>query len=355
MFCTRAIRVTIARGFLPAQSGGHYASLCSIDRPQMGERLTRQEIGERRAKRAERQAVDGGEALFIEGSLRPYRRHFVIVEPAKTDPLSWPKRLEQTPDHILYSYKNAVVQFYHGDVKEAKTCPLLVTAAIPYADTRCEEVRKDADKQLNMGTHDILVFPDAVRVHDIVPSQSTSYTCDHVFRESSRVGLAVEACVRNHYYDCRLMSNGAKTDALFRQQEPAVLASGDGLPHDGVRPCCKYMDPWRHGCLRRDERCGCKGPQLLHWLKEFSPRMKKPVNLWTSSHYGGHRYAASFIVYPSGDWFGFLNDKETVEKVLSALNDDNPLQMHELWRGRMGLTVHRMRQVVKERVEDKAR
>ena len=101
----------------------------------------------------------------------------------------------------------------------------------------------------------------------------------------------------------------------------------------------------------RDKRCGCKGPELLQWLKELASDAKKPLNLWTSSHYGGHRYAASCIVYPSGNWFGLLNDKDKAKRMLDAINDEDPLQVYELWRGRMALTLQDMHQAVKNRVE----
>jgi hypothetical protein len=100
----------------------------------------------------------------------------------------------------------------------------------------------------------------------------------------------------------------------------------------------------------RDERCGCKGPELLQWLKDSAPEANKPLNLWTSSHYGGHRYAAACIVYPSGDWFGLLNEEDRAKSMLDAVNGEDPLLVYELWRGRMGLSAQQMHQAVKERV-----
>ena len=148
----------------------------------MGKRLTRAELADRRAKRAKRKAVNGddvkeekSDALFIEGSVRYYHRHYVIVESQSTDPNSWPPRLEQTPEHILSSYMRALSKLYNDDIIKARKSPLLMTAAIPYMNMCSGGLRDEAQKpvkSLQEGAHDVLMFPDAVRVHNVVPSQS---------------------------------------------------------------------------------------------------------------------------------------------------------------------------------------
>lgn len=143
----------------------------------MGTRLTPEQIAERRAKRAERKAAteeEKSEALFIEGSARSYQRHYVIVEPQNTDPNAWPAKLERSPEHILSSYMGALAKVYGWDVMKVKKSPLMVTAAIPYTGVcsggmkEVEESTEDAEE----GAHDVLVFPDGVRVHNVVPSKS---------------------------------------------------------------------------------------------------------------------------------------------------------------------------------------
>uniref|UniRef100_M4BSN9 Uncharacterized protein n=1 Tax=Hyaloperonospora arabidopsidis (strain Emoy2) TaxID=559515 RepID=M4BSN9_HYAAE len=102
------------------------------------------------------------------------------------------------------------------------------------------------------------------------------------------------------------------------------------------------------GHAARDVRCGCKGPELLQWLNASSS--DKPLNLWISSHLGGHRFAATCIAYPTGDWFGLLNDQDKAKDMLDAINDEDPLRVYNLWRGRMGFTAQDMHRAVKERV-----
>ncbi|KAK1942861.1 Altered inheritance of mitochondria protein 32 [Phytophthora citrophthora] len=297
----------------------------STNSPQMGKRLTPEELAERRAKRAERRAAEGkgdakeekSDALFIEGSVRQYHRHYVIVEPENTDPNAWPAKLERTPEHILSSYVGALMKLYGGDMAKFKKSPLIVTAAIPYTGMCSGGLREDSDKPteiLEEGAHDILVFPDFVRVHNVVPSQIST-----------------------------LVSKSLEKDLDL----PALLKQ-ENLQYTSMEEAYHMMVC---GHAARDERCGCKGPELLGWLKDSSPDANKPLNLWTSSHYGGHRYAAACIVYPSGDWFGLLNDEDKAKGMLDAVNNEDPLRVYELWRGRMGLTAQEMLQAVKDRLE----
>ncbi|KAG7387035.1 hypothetical protein PHYPSEUDO_014815 [Phytophthora pseudosyringae] len=317
-----ASRASASRRLLRPQSIGRCVVFLSTDASQMGKRLTPEEIAERRAKRAERRAVSGddaakeekSDAMFIEGSVRPYQRHYVIVEPDSTDPNAWPAKLERTPEHILSLYMGELVKLYGGDVMKVKKSPLLVTAAIPYTGMCSGGLREKPMESLEEGAHDILVFPDFVRVHNVVPSQISTLVSKSLDRD-----LDLPA---------------------FLEQENLQYTRMENAYHMMV---C--------GHAARDERCGCKGPELLEWLKESASDAKKPLNLWTSSHYGGHRYAAACIVYPSGDWFGLLNDEDKTKGMLGAVNNEDPLRVYELWRGRMGLTAQEMHQAVKDRVE----
>ncbi|KAI9981031.1 hypothetical protein PInf_010385 [Phytophthora infestans] len=321
-FTTHARSDAASRRLLHPKSAGRFVVLFSTDAPQMGKRLTPEEIVERRAKRAERREASGdseekSEAIFIEGSVRPYHRHYVIVERENTDPNAWPAKLERTPEHILSSYMAALVEIYGGDVTKVKKSPLLVTAAIPYTGMCSGGLRDDnvnPTESLEEGAHDILVFPDFVRAHNVVPSQIST-----------------------------LVSKSLEKDLDL----PAVLEQ-ENLQYTRMENAYHMMVC---GHAARDERCGCKGPELLEWLKNSAPDANKPLNLWTSSHYGGHRYAAACIVYPSGDWFGLLNEENKAKGMLEAVNDQDPLRIFELWRGRMGLTAKEMHQAVKERVE----
>lgn len=192
----------------------------------------------------------------------------------------------------------------------AKTSPLLVTAAIPYFGMFTGEIPTGRREE---GAHDIVVYPDSLRVYNVVPSQISM-----LVSKSMEEKLDFEAMLKHE-----------NLQYLRMEKAYHMLVCGH---------------------TTRDERCGCMGPKLLQWLKNMAPDAKKPLNLWISSHYGGHRHAANCIVYPRGDWFGLLNDEEKAKNMFRAVNDEDPLRVYELWRGRLGLTVQEMLQAVKERI-----
>eukprot|EP00644_Phytophthora_capsici_P018868 jgi/Phyca11/49550/gw1.151.8.1 len=175
----RGSSAAISQQLMRPQSLSRCVVFFSTESPQMGKRLTPEELAERRTKRAERRATEGkdvakeekSDALFIEGSVRHYHRHYVIVEPENTDPNAWPAKLERTPEHILSSYVGALMKICGGDMAKFKESPLVVTAAIPYTGICSGEPREESENPTEEGAHDILVFPDFVRIHNVVPSQ----------------------------------------------------------------------------------------------------------------------------------------------------------------------------------------
>ncbi|TDH66542.1 hypothetical protein CCR75_007831 [Bremia lactucae] len=291
---------------------------------QMGTRLTAKEIAERRAKRLDRRPVSDKDmaknSLFIEGSMRMYYRHLAIVEPVNVDPKAWPAKLDQTHEHILSSYMAALTAYYGGDNLKARKSPLLMTAAIPYFESSSLNFKTNLEK----GAHDILVFPDSVRVHNITPS--------HTVYADNVSTFAVQKLVNK---------------SLEKNLDLIAFLDEQNLRYTRMEHAYHMMVC---GHASRDERCGCKGPKLLQWLKELAPEAKMPLNLWISSHYGGHRYAAACIVYPSGDWFGLLNDKDKAKAMLDAVNNKDPLCVYKLWRGRIGLSSQEIHHAMKEKI-----
>ncbi|KAF1790802.1 Actin patches distal protein 1 [Phytophthora cactorum] len=321
---TRASSVAASRRLLRPQSIGHCVVFFSTDAPLMGKRLTPEEIAERRAKRVERRAASGDDAA----KRRRVRHVYRGLGPPVPPPLRDCRAGEHGPERMagqVGADTRACSELVHGRVGEAlrrrhyegEEEPAARTAAIPYTGMCSGGLRDDSAKpteSLKEGAHDILVFPDFVRVHNVVPSQIST-----LVSKSLEKGLDL----------------------------PAVLEQ-ENLQYTRMEEAYHMMVC---GHAARDERCGCKGPELLQWLKNSAADANKPLNLWTSSHYGGHRYAAACIVYPSGDWFGLLNDEYKAKGMLDAVNDADPLRIYELWRGRIGLTAREMHQAVKERVD----
>ncbi|MBT6357166.1 MAG: sucrase ferredoxin [Chloroflexi bacterium] len=69
------------------------------------------------------------------------------------------------------------------------------------------------------------------------------------------------------------------------------------------------------GHQKRDDRCGKCGPMVLSSVQETisNKRMSDQVEVFKSSHLGGHRFAGILVCYPSGNWYGRVNPSN-VEK-----------------------------------------
>lgn len=90
-----------------------------------------------------------------------------------------------------------------------------------------------------------------------------------------------------------------------------------------------------HG--RRDERCGQCGPPLFERLQvELSKRaLMDKVTVHKTSHVGGHAFAGNVLIYPRGDWYGFVRPEDVPQLVEQHLVEGYVVR--NLWRGRMGM------------------
>lgn len=117
-------------------------------------------------------------------------------------------------------------------------------------------------------------------------------------------------------------------NALARQFER-------GLPFD-VEPMAggDHLFVCVHG--NRDARCGEWGPQFYESLRYEVEKQGAIAHVHQTSHIGGHRYAATCIVYPQGVWYGNLRPWDAARLVTAHLNEDQLLP--EFYRGRLGVS-----------------
>ncbi|TYZ63189.1 hypothetical protein PybrP1_005836, partial [[Pythium] brassicae (nom. inval.)] len=238
----------------------------------------------------------------IEGSVPYYERHFVVVD-ALGRAEDWPKKLEFS-DHIISTYAkslNAIESQRGGD---AKSSPLKITAVIPYTgDAACTGGASGGHSAVRpaAGVHDVLVFPDNIRVHEMSAAQIDAFV-----HEGAHGGANWTAAL----------------EKLNLRHSP--VEKGFHLL------VCAHAN--------RDFRCACAGPKMLEWLRQVARERGAPLHLWAASHYGGHRYAGNCVAYPSGDWFGMINSKEDAQQMVAALLDNAPLRLVDQWRGRIQMT-----------------
>ena len=57
--------------------------------------------------------------------------------------------------------------------------------------------------------------------------------------------------------------------------------------------------------------------------------------MWRTSHVGGHRFAGNVLIYPGGDWYGYVTPEDVPRLIERHLLGGTVVT--ELWRGRMGL------------------
>ncbi len=108
-----------------------------------------------------------------------------------------------------------------------------------------------------------------------------------------------------------------------------------GLPFD-VRPMPggDHVFVCVHG--NRDERCGRWGKPFFLALQREVAEQNAIAHVHQTSHIGGHRYAATCIVYPQGIWYGDLRPDDAPRLVAQHLIAERLLPEH--YRGRLGIS-----------------
>jgi (2Fe-2S) ferredoxin len=142
--------------------------------------------------------------------------------------------------------------------------------------------------------YDILVFPDTIRYLDVQEADLPALIEDH------------------------LVGNGVSNRILHE------------------RLTGQYIFVCTHG--NRDARCGVCGPPLIErFVAELAARgLAGRVTVRQTSHVGGHQYAGNVLIYPSGDWYGYVTPADVSRVVEQHIVKGEVVA--DLWRGRMGLS-----------------
>jgi (2Fe-2S) ferredoxin len=107
-----------------------------------------------------------------------------------------------------------------------------------------------------------------------------------------------------------------------------------GLPFD-VMPMAGGDHVFVCVHANRDARCGKWGPLFYEALAHEVTRQGAIAHVHRTSHIGGHRFAATCIVYPQGIWYGRLRPEDAGRFVEEVLLEERLLADH--YRGRLGL------------------
>ena len=142
--------------------------------------------------------------------------------------------------------------------------------------------------------HDVLLFPDQLRYSNLAETD---------------IAMLVED---------QLVGN-----QVSRRLSPTALGG-------------RHVFVCTHG--RRDLRCGECGPELVRSLSEEVEKrgLSDTIRVYRTSHVGGHRFAGNVLIYPGGDWYGYVSPSDVARLVECHILAGEVV--HDLWRGRMGLS-----------------
>ncbi len=110
----------------------------------------------------------------------------------------------------------------------------------------------------------------------------------------------------------------------------ADLVVGDGGIADRGARSIRVRDVLVCGHGARDRCCGSLGTRLALSASDLGER----VRLWRTSHTGGHRFAPTAMVLPSGDVWGYL-DEATLRTIVAE--ESSPQELLHLHRGSAGM------------------
>ena len=87
----------------------------------------------------------------------------------------------------------------------------------------------------------------------------------------------------------------------------------------------------------RDVRCGACGPPLIVAAQKYIEKhgYADRIEVFSSSHLGGHRFAGVIVAYPSGNWYGRITP-ENLPRLLDEELKGNRYSAN--WRGCINLT-----------------
>ena len=198
-------------------------------------------------------------------------RHLLIC--GEFEDVDWPKKIEKEKDTFACALAKALTE---------------AAVTLSGADTPLFNVKMTACNEPNTlpNHHDIIVYPEKMRYS--VPKDDLE--C-----------LAAFATYISHPVLPTSTDFDTDTDLLPSE----VIRSPRALPWETLLLVCT------HGS--RDKRCGRAGPILIAALQaELASRdlsISSKIAVRASSHIGGHRYAGTLIVYPQGQWYGFMTKK----------------------------------------------
>eukprot|EP01119_Soliformovum_irregulare_P011612 TRINITY_DN2929_c0_g1_i1.p2 TRINITY_DN2929_c0_g1~~TRINITY_DN2929_c0_g1_i1.p2 ORF type:complete len:278 (-),score=56.11 TRINITY_DN2929_c0_g1_i1:1126-1959(-) len=207
----------------------------------------------------------------LEGTAKEGERHLVLC----TGMRDWPAKMEKD--------ESAPLPCKMGKVLKQHGFRILYTASDLESGVFFEGGRDDSKSGLEQC--DVIFFPDRVVYQNV--------NVDNV-----------ETLIQSHLVDGKIC---------------------ESIPHAKVPEDLKFVLMCAH--KKRDKRCGVTGPMMIEELEKVVQEkgVEDQYKLLWCSHIGGHKYAATCIVHPNGDWYGRLTPCDAQRLIECHFEKGKPL------------------------------
>ncbi|KNE55712.1 hypothetical protein AMAG_01591 [Allomyces macrogynus ATCC 38327] len=235
----------------------------------------------------------------LAGSIKPYTHHLILC--TGNAAFSWASHIDA--DSKLAAKIDDVASSLKGTVRTARSGANTPVGRVVV--TACDRPR--SNPAVHFDAHgdeveavDILVFPDHVMITDVTIENAEQ--------------------VLTHWFQHNTLPP-APTGASFA---PRLVP----VEHKHHVLICAHK--------KRDSRCGESGPILIREFhrvidRDF-PDLHDQVAVYGTSHIGGHKFAGTLIMYPSGDWYGRVHTCDVTTLVKEQVRGGRTVK--KLWRGR---------------------
>ncbi|KAN0008534.1 hypothetical protein ACTFIU_009258 [Dictyostelium citrinum] len=210
-------------------------------------------------------------------SISTYHRHFFICTGIPSE--EWPAKL-YTATPLLESFQQ-VMKKYESNPRKNQ---IVNASDIPSA---------------NKDSLDVIIFPEMVKLVGLTPSTMEKVLL--YFQDNDTIDLST-----------------------FPMEIQVEQLNG------------KFIFICTH--KQKDQRCGYCGPILVDQLKDQIKErsLEKEIQVFGTSHVGGHKYAGNVLVFPPGNWYGYVTPDDVTSIIDSTISGEIIQKLH---RGTMGTDI----------------
>lgn len=247
-------------------------------------------------------------------SVKPYKRHFLICSGVPSS--KWPNEVDKDSSGYIARFDKLLDRAkFDYDFKVTVTeLPTVIDGSAVSIDS--------------VGRADVMLFPDC-----LLFSALSLNDCPAVFSSLKQAGGEVEQ---------RLKGLVQQHQQGVRDKRGELLVPKFDIPSTVTSLNATYFLICTHKL--RDKRCSVTGAILMEELAAQASAAKIDTNslvCLSTSHIGGHKFAANLIVYPDGEWLGRVSPCN-VSAILDVFIRNNKSaaarkQLDDIHRGSMGL------------------